>query len=191
MPPRLEPTRLLLDDVAFLKGIDRSERLLAKLLALVLGIVTVVAAAQIGVETLTAVLNPSTRWVGTRLTLTLGHLLDILIALEVLQNITSYLRRGVVQIELVLATAITAVARKVIVLPPGSEDKPQLLISLGFTALFLTAAWWLVQHSLIRQQKAKSQSLAKIRPARSSQELGRWPRADAADAEQSTPYPHG
>ena len=191
MPPRLEPTRLLLDDVAFLKGIDRSERLLAKLLALVLGIVTVVAAAQIGVETLTAVLNPSTSWVGTRLTLTLGHLLDILIALEVLQNITSYLRRGVVQIELVLATAITAVARKVIVLPPGSEDKPQLLISLGFTALFLTAAWWLVQHSLIRQQKAKSQSLAKTKPARSSQGQDRWPRADAADAEQSTPYPHG
>jgi len=191
MPPRPVPLRLLLDDVAFLKGIDRSERLLAKLLALVLGIVTLVAAAQIGVETLTAVLNPSTRWVGTRLTLTLGHLLDILIALEVLQNITSYLRRGVVQIELVLATAITAVARKVIVLPPGSEDKPQLLISLGFTAPFLTAAWWLVQHSLIRQQKAKSQSLAKTRPARSSQGLGRWPPADAADAEQSTAYPHG
>jgi uncharacterized membrane protein (DUF373 family) len=191
MPPRLVPLRHLLDDVAFLKGIDRGERLLAKLLALVLGIVTLVAAAQIGFETLAAILNPSSHWVGTRLTVTLGHFLDILIALEVLQNITAYLRRGVVQIELVLATAITAVARKVIVLPPGSEDKPQLLISLGFTALFLTAAWWLVQHSLIRQQKAKSQSLAKTKPAKSSQEQDRWPPADAADGERSTPYPHG
>ena len=47
----------------------------------------------------------------------LGDLLTVLIALEVLQNITSYLRRHVVQIELVLVTALTAVARKVIVLP--------------------------------------------------------------------------
>lgn len=185
MSPRLAPWRSLLDDIAFLKGIDRSERLLAKVLALLLGIVTVVAAAQIGLETLAGVLNPSTRWVGPRLTQTLGHLLDVLIALEVLQNITGYLRRGVVQIELVLATAITAVARKVIVLPPGSENKPQLLISLGFTALFLTAAWWLVQHSLMRQQKAKT------KPAKSSQELDHWPPADAADAVRSKPHPHG
>ena len=191
MAPRMALLRPLFDEGAFLKGIDRSEHLLAKFLALVLGIVTLVAAAQIGFETFVAILNPSTRWIGTRLTITLGYFLDILIALEVLQNITGYLRRGVVQIELVLATAITAVARKVIVLPPGSEDKPQLLISLGFTALFLTAAWWLVQHSLIRQQKAKNQSLAKTRPAKSSPELDPWPPGDAADVERSEPHRHG
>ena len=185
MPPRLAPLLSRVDDIAFLKTIDRGERLLAKILALVLGIVTVVAAAQIGVDTLAAVLNPGSRWVGTRLTVTLGQLLDILIALEVLQNITGYLRRGVVQIELVLATAITAVARKVIVLPPGSENKPLLLISLGFTALFLTAAWWLVQHSLMHQQKAKT------KPAKSSPELDHCPPADAADGERSRPHPHG
>ena len=42
MPPRPAPLRLLLDDVAFLKGIDRGEHLLAKFLALVLGLVTLV-----------------------------------------------------------------------------------------------------------------------------------------------------
>ena len=179
MPRSLAGLRFLLDDVAFLKGFDRGERLLAKVLALVLAIITLVAAAQIGIDTLTAALNPGTRWIGTRLTLTLGHLLDILIALEVLQNITGYLRRGVVQIELVLATAITAVARKVIVLPPGSENKPQLLISLGFTALFLTAAWWLVNHSLLHQQQAKTAS------ARSSLAPDPLPPADGVDAARS------
>jgi uncharacterized membrane protein (DUF373 family) len=74
----------------------------------------------------------------------LGDLLNILIAVEVLQNITSYLRRNVVQIELVLITAMTAVARKVIVLPPGSEAKPQLLAGLGVAVLALAAAYWLV-----------------------------------------------
>ena len=182
MPSSLARLRPFLKDVAFLKGIDRGERLLAKALALVLGIVTLVAAAQVGIETLTAVLSPGTVWVGMRLTRTLGHLLDILIALEVLQNITGYLRRGVVQIELVLATAITAVARKVIVLPPGSENKPQLLISLGFTALFLTTAWWLVHQTLLRQQQARTAS------ARSSPAPDPLPPPDDDDVERSAAH---
>ena len=70
-------------------------------------------------------------WLGNDLIKVLGDLLTVLIALEVLQNITSYLRRHVVQIELVLVTALTAVARKVIVLPSGAENKPQLLVGLG------------------------------------------------------------
>ena len=179
-----ERLRPFCNDVAFLKGIDRGERVLAKALALVLGIVTVVAAAQIGLDTLFAAFNPGTIWVGARLTLTLGQLLDILIALEVLQNITGYLRRGVVQIELVLATAITAVARKVIVLPAGSENKPQLLISLGFTALFLTTAWWLVHQALQRQQ------LARTTPARSSPASDPCLPADGVDVARSGAHHH-
>lgn len=174
--------RRLLNDAAFLKGIDRGERLLAKVLALVLGLVTLVAAGQISYDTLVALLNSGSPWVGQRLTITLGKLLDILIALEVLQNITGYLRRGVVQIELVLATALTAVARKVIVLPPNAENKPQLLISLGLTALFLATAWWLVQHSLLRQQQARTA------PAKSSPDRDRLPPTDGIDAERSTAH---
>ena len=77
----------------------------------------------------------------------LGDLLTVLIALEVLQNITSYLRRHVVQIELVLVTALTAVARKVIVLPSGAENKPQLLVGLGIAVVSLSAAYWLVKRA--------------------------------------------
>ena len=51
------------------------------------------------------------------------------------------------QIELVLVTALTAVARKVIVLPKGAEDKPQLLIGLGVSAIALAGAYWLVKRS--------------------------------------------
>ena len=75
----------------------------------------------------------------------LGDLLNLLIAIEVLQNITSYLRRHVVQIELVLLTAITAVARKVIVLPPNAENKPMLVVGLGVAVLCLAAAFWMVR----------------------------------------------
>jgi len=74
----------------------------------------------------------------------LDRLLLIFIAFEVMQNITAYLRDQVVQIELVLLTALTAVARKVIVLPPGTEGKPQLMAGFGVIVVGLAAAYWLV-----------------------------------------------
>ena len=81
----------------------------------------------------------------------LDRLLLILIALEVLQNLMAYLRDHVVQIELVLITALTAVARKVIVMPQHSDGQPWMLASLGFTVLTLAGAYWLVRWTL-RQQ---------------------------------------
>ena len=93
-------------------------------------------------------------WLGDDLIKVLGDLLTVLIALEVLQNITSYLRRHVVQIELVLVTALTAVARKVIVLPSGAENKPQLLVGLGIAVVSLSAAYWLVKRANAGPTKA-------------------------------------
>jgi uncharacterized membrane protein (DUF373 family) len=52
-----------------------------------------------------------------------------------------------VQIELVLLTALTAVARKVIVLPPGTESKPQLMAGFGLIVVGIAAAYWLVLHA--------------------------------------------
>lgn len=128
----------------YLALIDGAERWIAKLLGLVLLVVMVVASAQLLGWVVWALANPQTDWVEDKLIRVLGDLLNILIAVEVLQNITSYLRRNVVQIELVLITAMTAVARKVIVLPPGAESKPQLLAGLGVAVLCLAAAYWLV-----------------------------------------------
>ncbi|MBM5803632.1 MAG: hypothetical protein FJ078_05860 [Cyanobacteria bacterium K_DeepCast_35m_m2_155] len=137
---------MLFDDKRYLGLIDGSERLLAKVLGGVLLVVMVVATVQLVSQVFWALLNPQTTWISDKLIKVLGDLLNLLIALEVLQNITSYLRRHVVQIELVLITAMTAVARKVIVLPPGSENKPQLLAGLGVAVLALAAAYWLVRN---------------------------------------------
>ena len=63
----------------------------------------------------------------------LKRLLLIFIALEVLLNVTAYLRVQVVQIELVLLTAMTDVARKAIVLLPGNKSKPQLMPGFGMS----------------------------------------------------------
>ena len=173
--------RWLFDDKAVLRFVDRGEGALSRILALVLLLVTVVAAGQLVVGVLLDLGRGRTDWLGARLILLLGDLLNLLIALEVMQNLTAYLRRGVVQIELVLLTAMTAVARKLIVLPPGGEQKTQLLISLGLAVLALALAYWLV-----RQQPRGSRT----EPARSFPGPDPWPQRDDADAPRSGAHPH-
>ena len=143
--PHRSPLNRLFDDLAYLGAIDRIEKLLAKVLGLVLVAVMVAATLQLLWGVAWSLADPSTSWSGESFTKVLGDLLNLLIAVEVLQNITSYLRRHVVQIELVLVTAMTAVARKVIVLPAGAESRPQLLLGLGVAVLCLAGAYWLVR----------------------------------------------
>ena len=112
-------------------------------------------------------------WLGDDLIKILGDLLTVLIALEVLQNITSYLRRHVVQIELVLVTALTAVARKVIVLPSAAENKAQLLFGLGIAVVSIAAAYWLVKRANAKQ-------------ATGFRDEDRYAPNDASDVEESS-----
>ena len=135
----LKRLRRLWSDVQFLETMDFGEQQLAKVLSLVLLVVMVAATLQLIWQVGWALTVPSTPWMGSKLNQVLGDLLTLMIALEVLQNITSYLRRHVVQIELVLLTAMTAVARKVIVLPHDS-DQPALLVGLGLAVLALAGA---------------------------------------------------
>ena len=81
---------------------------------------------------------------------TFGLFLNILIALELLENITAYLRKHVVHVELVLVTALIAVARKIIIFDSakkGSDD----LNALGFAILCLSISYILVK--LTREKK--------------------------------------
>ena len=155
---------VLMADSSFLRFTDKGEHLLAKLLGLMLLVVTFVAAFQLLGGVVQSLLTPNTDWMGARLMTLLGDLLNLLIALEVLQNITAYVRRGVVQIELVLLTAITAVARKVIVLPHGAEGKPELLVGLGAAVLALSVAYWLVRQ-VRRKRGASKKEQARAFPA--------------------------
>jgi len=146
----------LWQDANYLQLVDRGEQSLAKLLGIVLLVVLVAGTVQLMSVVVVALLQPDTPWLGSKMNAVLGDLLTLLIAVEVLQNVTSYLRRHVVQIELVLLTAMTAVARKVIVLPPGAENKPELLGGLGIAVVALAAAFWLVRSVNIRRPPART-----------------------------------
>jgi uncharacterized membrane protein (DUF373 family) len=139
-------------DKRFLSIVHGYERLLAKLLALLLAVVIGFAVIELVVESSIKIARFQTNWFEGGLIQLLDRLLMIFIALEVLQNVTAYLRDQVVQIELVLLTAMTAVARKVIVLPPGTESKPQLMAGFGVIVVGIAAAYWLVKRARHDQQ---------------------------------------
>jgi hypothetical protein len=86
---------------SFLSWVDTGERLVARILALITGVVIISALLKLVLSLSSKLLTGSeATWLGDDLIKVLGDLLTVLIALEVLQNITSYLRRHVVQIEL-------------------------------------------------------------------------------------------
>jgi uncharacterized membrane protein (DUF373 family) len=75
-----------------------------------------------------------------------GLFLNILIALELLENITAYLRKHIVQVELVVVTALIAVARKIIIFDPKQSDRLDL-VAFGLASLALAVSYWLLKRT--------------------------------------------
>jgi uncharacterized membrane protein (DUF373 family) len=135
----------MFSDKRFLSAIHSYERQLAKILALLLAVVVGFATVELLLQSGIKIVQWQTDWFDGSLIKLLDRLLLIFIALEVLQNVTAYLRDQVVQIELVLLTALTAVARKVIVLLPGTDDKAPLMAGFGLIVVGLAAAYWMIR----------------------------------------------
>jgi len=129
----------------FLGFLDRVESLVAKILSLAMVIVLIFAVFDLGVFLFFALfVPPENRSEKTFILEIFGLFLDILIALELMENITAYLRKHVVQVELVFITALIAGARKIIILDLTKVSGEQL-IGLGFTILSLSISYWIVR----------------------------------------------
>ena len=136
------------NELIFQRLIERFECQLSRVLAGLLMVVLAASTVQLVIVTAQVLLQPGQDWLGGQLLLLLDRLLLILIGLEVLQNLTAYLRDHTFQTELVVLTALTAVARKLIVMPPGQEKDPLTLIGVGVVILCLAGAY-----ALLRQRK--------------------------------------
>ncbi|MCJ7687324.1 MAG: phosphate-starvation-inducible PsiE family protein [Desulfobacteraceae bacterium] len=73
-----------------------------------------------------------------------GAVLVVLIAIEIFFNITLYLREDVIHVRLVVATALMAIARKVIVLD-YKELGPHYIYATGAVVLALGITYWLLR----------------------------------------------
>ncbi len=74
---------------------------------------------------------------------TFGAFMAVLIAIEIFVNITIYLREDVIHIRIVMATALMAIARKVIILDMKEVSMHEML-GLAAVTLAMSIGYWLV-----------------------------------------------
>ena len=72
-----------------------------------------------------------------------GAFMAVLIAMEIFVNITIYLRDDIIHVRIVLATALMAIARKVIILD-FKKTEPEYLIGIAAIVFALGVVYWLV-----------------------------------------------
>ena len=133
------------EDENFLKLVHWIEKMVAKVLSLALMFIVIVSLGDLIVYLVKYIFSEqAASFFNKTLIETFGLFLNILIALELLENITAYLRKHVVHVELVLVTALIAVARKIIIFDSAKKDSDDL-IALGFAILCLSISYILVR----------------------------------------------
>ncbi|MEO0406551.1 MAG: phosphate-starvation-inducible PsiE family protein [Cyanobacteria bacterium P01_A01_bin.135] len=133
------------DDI-FLRRLGKLETIISKALSVAMVIVLVVSVVDLFIV-LWGVLRTSPEDLfNRRLFSVFGIFLDVLIALEILENITAYLKRHVVQVELVIVTSLTAVARKIIILDLDKATGVEL-IGLAIAIFALSTSYWIVRRT--------------------------------------------
>ena len=140
------------EDRNFLKLIHNIENLVSKILSIALVIVIFVSIVDLIIVLSTDLLSREPQgFFNVTLIEIFGFFLNILIALELLENITVYLKKHVVQLELVLTTALIAVARKIIIFDTNKYQKFDL-IALGVATICLAGGYWLVRRTHDRRR---------------------------------------
>ena len=136
-------TALSKDD-NFLALIKKIENLISKVLSLAMLIVILIAVCDLGIVLTKQLFVTPSGFLGRTLIEIFGLFLNVLIALEILENITAYLKKHAIQVELVLITSITAVARKIIILDFDKTSGIDL-IGLATAALGLAISYWIIR----------------------------------------------
>lgn len=132
-------------DETFVKVLGGFEGLVAKILSVAMIIVILVAVFDL-VKFLIAdlfVTEPKGAFTATIAEI-FGLFLNVLIAMELLENITAYLKKQVIQVELVIVTSLIAVSRKIIILDL-EKTKGFDLIALAATIAALSFSYWLIR----------------------------------------------
>ena len=145
-------SRRHLSDEGFLRNLGWVEGLVSKLLSIAMVMVIAVIMLDLSMYLITSlgteILDPDVRnpdlFFGRTLLDIFGFFLSVLIALEILENITAYLKKHVVQVELVIVTSLTAVARKIIILDL-KEISGVSLIGLAIAILSLSISYFIVK----------------------------------------------
>lgn len=141
-----------LKDESFLKAIHKIENIVSKVLSLALIAVILVSLCDLIIFLSKDLIQEPTGFFNKTLIEIFGLFLNILIALELLENITAYLKKHVVQVELVIVTSLIAVARKIIIFD-FSKATSLDLIGLAFAIFALSISYWLIRRMNTKSSK--------------------------------------
>jgi uncharacterized membrane protein (DUF373 family) len=131
----------------FLKRLHQFEGTISKVLSIGMIVVILAMVIDLAIVLFNAILSTSPgAFLGQPVIDLFGLFLSVLIALEILENITAYIRSHVVQVELVIATALTAVGRKIIILDLNNISGTTL-IGLAIAIFALAISYWIVRVS--------------------------------------------
>ncbi|QSJ17049.1 phosphate-starvation-inducible PsiE family protein [Nostoc sp. UHCC 0702] len=131
-------------DESFMHFIEHIEVLVSKALSILMVLVILVAIADLAAFLIKELFDSPYGKFNTTLYKIFGLFLNILIALEILENITAYLRRHVFQVELVIVTSLIAVARKIIILDLEKVSGIDI-IGLGVAILALSISYLIIR----------------------------------------------
>jgi uncharacterized membrane protein (DUF373 family) len=130
-----------------LEKIDRFERLIYYILIVLLAVVILSAVIELIFILITGFLDVSAFRLDNHEILEIfGFFLLILIGIELLETIKTYLQENRIHVEIIVLLAIIAVARKVILLDPFGEGVSDLpLIGLGVIIFALCGGYYLIK----------------------------------------------
>jgi uncharacterized membrane protein (DUF373 family) len=140
--------KLLVDNVSFLHTLKSIEIFISKLLSIGMILVAFLAIFQLSYVLAETIINsfriPGEEDFNRTLFQLFGLFLNVLIALEILENVAAYLKNNIIQVELVLVTSLIAVSRKIIILDLEKKDSNDL-IALSIAVFSLSLSYMMIR----------------------------------------------
>ena len=134
-------------DESFLHFTENVEVIISKILSLAMIVVIIVSVCDLIIFLCKELFDDhETFLLKDTLFVIFGLFLNVLIALEILENITAYLKKHVIQVELVIVTSLIAVSRKIIILDLEKKTAADL-IGLAAAIFALSISYLMVRYS--------------------------------------------
>ena len=136
----------LSSDQYFLHFTETVEVIISKILSLAMILVVIVSVCDLLIFLAKEFVNDPQTLLKDALFVVFGLFLNVLIAMEILENITAYLKKHVIQVELVIVTSLIAVSRKIIILDLEKKTAADL-IGLAAAIFALSISYLIVRYS--------------------------------------------
>jgi uncharacterized membrane protein (DUF373 family) len=132
------------NDEPLIRVLRRVIGMTVRVLAVLMTVVIVLAAVDVGWTMHQKAMEPP-RFVLTipDILATFGAFMAVLIAIEIFFNIILYLREDVIHVKIVIATALMAIARKVIILD-FDEVAPIYVFGIACVVIAMSVSYWIV-----------------------------------------------